>query len=220
LSRHITLDSDGRLFDGYYASKRGGPPKEIPWANGAPHPMLVPWLAAATAPPDERNSALIVGSGLGDDAEAVAALGWNVTAFDVSPEAIAWTRERFPDSTVNYQTEDLFRLPGSWSGKFDLVVEVFTVQALPVTRRQATIDAICDTLAVDGELVVVALTRDINTPLRGRPWPLSASELASFGDRYLVESARDTKPAESPDQPGRVRLSLTRPQSRPSKRST
>lgn len=203
-------DPDGQLFDDIYASMRGSDPAAVPWAHGKPHPMFAPWLAGADPPAGERNRALIVGSGLGDDAEAVASLGWDVTAFDVSSHAIAWTRERFPESKVSYRVEDVFALPKEWHRAFDLVVEIHTVQALPVTRRQATIAAIADTVAPGGELVVVAITRDVHVPLRGRPWPLTLAELASFEQYGLVEHHRLTEPPTSPDRPGRVRVSFVR----------
>ena len=56
----------------------------------------------------------MVACGLGDDAEALAAAGWRVTAFDISPAAIAWCRERFPASPVDYQVQDLSAVPSSW----------------------------------------------------------------------------------------------------------
>ena len=204
-------DPDGQLFDDVYSSTRGADPASVPWAHGEPHPMFASWLASAKPPRGDRTQALIVGSGLGDDAEAVAALGWDVTAFDLSPHAIAWARERFPESKVSYQVEDLFALPEEWHRAFDLVVEIHTVQALPVTRRQATIAAIADTVAPGGELVVVAITRDIRVPLRGRPWPLSPAELASFERYGLREHHRLMEQPASADHPGRVRVSFTRP---------
>ncbi|WP_313934260.1 MULTISPECIES: hypothetical protein [Nostocaceae] len=39
---------------------------------------------------------------MGDDAEAPAKLGFEVTAFDISPTAISWCQQWFPDSSVNY----------------------------------------------------------------------------------------------------------------------
>lgn len=205
-------DPDGQLFDDVYASMRGADPASVPWAHGKPHPMFASWLAGAKPPRGDRTRALIVGSGLGDDAEAVAALGWNVTAFDVSSHAIAWARERFPESKVSYRIEDVFALPEEWHRAFDLVVEIHTVQALPVTRRQATVAAIADTVAPGGELVVVAITRDVHVPLRGRPWPLTSAELASFERYGLREDQRLTEQPESADHPGRVRVSFIRPE--------
>lgn len=57
-------------------------------------PSLVHWLVKNLG---EGLSAVVVGCGLGDDAEALAAAGFAVTAFDVSGSAIAWAKERFPN---------------------------------------------------------------------------------------------------------------------------
>ena len=57
-------------------------------------------------PSASEQKALIIGCGLGDDAEALAKLGFEVTAFDISTSAIAWCQQRFPDSTVNYLVAD------------------------------------------------------------------------------------------------------------------
>lgn len=204
------IDPDGMVFDGYYASVRGRAPEAIPWAHGAPHPMFAPWLAQAKPPKKTANQALIVGSGLGDDAEAVAALGWHVTAFDISEHAITWARERFPDSLVDYQVANLFDLSPGWRQRFDLVIEIYTVQALPVTRRQRTIAAISDLVGANGELVIVALTRSVQVPLRGRPWQLTDAELESFKRYGLVEIGRQLDQPKSQEGPGLVRLSLQR----------
>lgn len=206
------FDIDGRLFDEVYANAHGKDPASIPWIHARPHPLLAAWLDQ----PEVRNAdhtgqrALVVGTGLGDDAIALANHGWQVTAFDYSPHAISWSRERFPDSNVDWRVENVFALPESWRGRFDLVLEVHTIQALPVTRRQATIQAITDTVAMGGTLIVVTMTRDIRQPLRGRPWPLTEQELRSIERHGLSEVDRVTIPAGTPEQPGRVRATFQR----------
>ncbi len=202
-----TNDPDGRLFDDVYAQFRGKDPTRVPWANARTHPLFASWLYSETARDLNIGGqrALVIGSGLGDDANALAALGWEVTAFDYSPHAIEWARQRFPDARVDWQVADLFALPGSWRRAFDLVVEVHTIQALPVTRRQETIRAITDPLALGGSLVVVALTRDVRDPLRGRPWPLTTLEVTSIERHGVVETDRVIESPRGPGQPGRVR---------------
>ncbi len=202
-----TNDPDGRLFDDIYAQLRGKDPATVPWTNAEPHPLFASWLRGET----KRGlviggqRALVIGSGLGDDANALAALGYAVTAFDYSPHAIDWARQRFPDAQVDWHVADLFALPESWRREFDLVVEVYTIQALPVTRRQDTIRAITDTVAPGGSLVMVALTRDVRDPLRARPWPLTEQEVASIERHGVVETDRVVEPPRAAGQPGRVR---------------
>ncbi len=93
---------------------------------------------------------LVVGCGLGDDAEYLSKLGANVTAFDLSQTAIDWCHQRFPDSKVNYQAVDLFTAPADWKLSFDLVVEIYTIQALPANIRPHAIESIGNFVAPNG----------------------------------------------------------------------
>ena len=65
---------------------------EVPWARMEPHPKMVEWIASN---PDVQGSALVVGCGLGDDAEWLSSVGFDVTAFDISRSSIEWCREGF-----------------------------------------------------------------------------------------------------------------------------
>jgi SAM-dependent methyltransferase len=206
MSHTPPTDPDARLFDEYYAASRGADVRAVPWAHGAAHPFLHQWLERADTPPAGRNRALVIASGLGDDAEALAARGWQVTAFDASETAIAWTRERFPDSPVDYHVADLFALPPEWTAAFDLVVEIHTIQALPPTRRQRVIARIASTVAPGGTLFVVTFLRDARTPTTGRPWPLTKREVASIGRHGMIETARHI----ADDHPGRLNVVFER----------
>ena len=55
--------------------------------------------------------AVVVGAGLGADAEHLVQHGWRTVAFDVSPAAVRLARQRHPDSQVAYQVADLLALP-------------------------------------------------------------------------------------------------------------
>lgn len=148
----------------------------VPWANLKPFPLLVEWL-------DDRGSglsgaALVIGSGYGDDAEELARRGFAVSAFDLSPTAIERTHERFPESSVDYRVADLFDLPAEWRERFDLVVEIRTLQSLPIEERAAAAAAIAATVAPGGRLWLFALGRDAHLRGETRPWPVTPEELA------------------------------------------
>ena len=69
-------------FEAVYQTA-GDDPAQIPWADLAAHPLLAAWLADVPSPaPGAR--ALDVGCGLGDNAAALAAKGWQTTGFDLS----------------------------------------------------------------------------------------------------------------------------------------
>jgi 2-polyprenyl-3-methyl-5-hydroxy-6-metoxy-1,4-benzoquinol methylase len=174
-------DPDAAFFAQRYASG------DAPWAQCRPRPALVQWLD--TRPDRPGTSALVVACGYGDDAEELARRGYRVRAFDVVPAAIARCRERFPRSPVDYRVADLFDLPAGWAGGHDLVVEIQTIQSLPLDRRAATVAAIAATVAPGGELFVRAAGRGDAEPVHGRPWPVSRAELRGFTDHGLREES-------------------------------
>jgi len=151
----------------------------IPWADLRPHPGFDHWLTFADTSKLGRRAA-VVGCGLGDDAEALATRGFEVTGFDVSPSAIDWAKKRFPDSRVGYHVADLFSLPAEWKRRFDLIVEVYTLQALPADVRPAAIEAVAELTAPGGTLVVVCRARESEEPATGPPWHLTREELYAF----------------------------------------
>lgn len=173
-------------FEALYR-QAGGDPAQVPWADLAPHPALVAWLDRAGDL--ARARAVVVGCGLGDDAEEVARRGARVTAFDVSPAAVAWCRARFPGSPVDYQVGDLLDPPPTWREAFDLVVEVYTLQALPAALRARAARGVADLVAPGGRAVVVCRGRDEGEEVEGPPWPLARSDLAPFVEAGLREVA-------------------------------
>src|SRR4051794_34606936 len=129
-----------------------------PWNSAAPRALLAQWTARRGVRGEGRR-AVVVGCGLGADAEHVAGLGFATVAFDLSATAIRRARELHPGSPVDYVVADLLALPDRWRGAFDLVVECWTVQALPDPPRGAAIAAIAGLVAPGGTLIVVAHAR-------------------------------------------------------------
>lgn len=161
-----------------------------------------------------RHGPLVVGCGVGDDAEELARRGCTVTAFDVSPTAIKLCRERFPGSAVDYVVADLLQAPNDWTRSFRLVIEIRTLQSLPVSRRRQAVLAIADMVAPGGRVFVRCVGRRESEPLGPRPWPMSRGELRWFSDAGLDTIAFEESVAEDrrsrfftatyrrPEQPG------------------
>jgi SAM-dependent methyltransferase len=169
----------------------------IPWASLQPMPALIGWLDRQ--PPASRQTALVVACGLGDDAEEVSRRGYQVTAFDLVPAAIAHCRARFPGSAVDYQVADVFALPIRWHQSFDLVVEVRTLQSLPVPQRPRVAASMAGTVAPGGRIFVHGLARRDDEPPGRRPWPISPQDLTAFTRAGLTETEMTVQPA-SPGQ--------------------
>jgi SAM-dependent methyltransferase len=147
----------------------------VPWDQPAPSGGLD---SAGLAGGDGKR-ALVVGCGLGRDAEFVAGLGYATTAFDISPTAVRDARTRHHGSPVDYQVADLLSPPPSWAQAFDLVVESNTVQALPRSLRAPATAAVASFVAPGGTLLVLAAALD-SPGSDGPPWPLTREEVSAF----------------------------------------
>lgn len=170
-------------FERLYAAAEDGN-ATVPWDRGAPHRLLVPWTQRRDL--DGRGKrALVVGCGLGADAEYIASLGYETVAFDISASAIRAAQKRFPNSPVTYLTADLLNPPDDWRAAFDLVVESQTVQALPKELHQEAIVNSGIFVAPGGTLLVLAAAGRDDTPVSGPPWPLTRSEIDSFAANGL-----------------------------------
>jgi SAM-dependent methyltransferase len=179
------------MFESIYV-RAGDDLDAIPWARLAPSPALLAWLEDLAT--RAGASALVVGCGLGDDAEELSRRGLATTAFDVSPTAIERCRERFPDTAVEYLVADVFELPHSWTRAYDVIVEIRTLQSLPPGTRQEAARSIGETLAPGGQMLVVAYIRPDGRRVGGPPWPVTEAELATFEHAGLRRERFDDEP--------------------------
>ena len=194
------------FFEPLYVAAAAGQ-GEVPWDRGGPHPLVAAWAAEVEG---AGRSALVVGSGLGADAELLAQRGFDVVAFDVSPTAVTSTRERCPDSPVDYRVANLLEPPAQWRHAFDLVLESLTVQSMPPEFHADAIANVARTVAPGGTLVVVATARDEAAGVPdGPPWPLTRAEVESFAtDGLAIVQIEDIR---RPGVPARWRARFERP---------
>jgi len=185
----------------------------VPWADLGPNPHLTDW-AAREHPGWRDQRLLVVGCGLGDDAEFLAGAGADVTAFDLSPTAIDWCRRRFRDSRVTWLVADLFEPPAAWRRRFDFVFEAYTLQSLAAGLRAAAVDAIAAFIAPGGQLLLVARGREPDAPAPSVPWPLTRREVEAVTTRGLDLVRFEDYDEAGAASPRRFRALFRRPSGR------
>jgi hypothetical protein len=163
----------------------------VPWADLAANPYLVEWLGSPEARASGK-SCLVVGCGLGDDAEALSAAGFDVVAFDISRTAIEACRSRFPASRVAYAVADVLAPPPSWTLRFDLVFESYTLQVLPPAARSVAMAALASLVSPRGRLFLLCRAREREEPEGQLPWPLTREELEALREQGLRELSLET----------------------------
>lgn len=180
----MTSDDPTRWFEDLYRDAAGDMGK-IPWADRRPNRMLVSWLERES-PRGTGRRCIVVGCGLGDDAELLSRHGYNVVAFDIAPTAIDWAKKRFPSTRVDYRVIDLFNISDGLVGTGDLVFESYTVQALPASFRDQAVSSIASLVRERGQLLLLARGRDADDLLPDRPpYPLTIGDVQSFENHGL-----------------------------------
>ena len=194
-------------FDRLYAEGRAGD-VSMPWDRTDPHPLLREW-AETTGLDGTGRRAVVVGCGLGADAAYLTTLGFEVLGFDLSATAIEVAQERHGGTGAAFRVADLLALPAEWVRAFDLVVEIFTVQALPDPPRTEAVHAIAGLVAPEGTLLAVAFRKDGDEPAtEGPPFALTRAQVTGLavdglglveiealpGERWRAEFRRSAEP--------------------------
>jgi len=151
--------------------------ENIPWDWKEPHPFLVEWVEGISNP----GKALVVGCGLGEDASFLSREGWEVTAFDISESAVSWAKQLHEGLEINWAVADLLNLPESWNGKFDLVLEVHILQAIPLDIREQAAPLLAPLVSNGGKLVCIGRLEDGEQSQEGPPWPLTIDFIEKIG---------------------------------------
>ena len=186
VAEHLARGDATGWFDVVYSNAAGNADR-VPWARSEARPTLKKWLEQQPKSDEAIKRALVVGCGLGDDAEILAAHGYSVTAFDISATAIEWSRRRFPNSKVDYVVGDLLNPDPNWIGAFDLVVEVYNIQALPAELRRRAGASVALTVAPAGTLLVICVGMEVRGERSGPPWPFTPTELHYFETNGLQQ---------------------------------
>ena len=182
----------------------------MPWDRTDPHDLLADHVEGRDG---TGHRAVVVGAGYGADAEHLASLGYETTAFDISPAAVdrgPASATRTARSTTGSPT--CSTCPRTCVGAFDLVVEIYTVQALHGSLREGAVSGVRRLVAPGGTLFVVQIVRDDDEEVGPEPpWLLDRAEMAALAGDGLVAESLDRLP--NPDRPearDRWRMVLTR----------
>jgi len=205
----LAADDPTGWFERLYTAAAEGR-AEVPWDRGTPHRLLVEWADRHRVEGRGRR-ALVVGCGLGEDAEFLAARGFDAVGFDVSATAIQTARARHPGSHVDYRTADLLAPPTEWDQAYDLVLESLTVQSLPPDTRPTTIANVRRFVRFGGTLLVVAFADVGGEEDDGPPWPLDRSAIESFGADGLTAVRIEDLPDPASPTVHRWRAEFHRP---------
>jgi SAM-dependent methyltransferase len=198
-ARELAAEFEGRgetlgWFEALY-KESGGDAGLIPWGDLTPNRFFRAF-AESTGLGGDGRSALVVGCGLGDDARYLHDLGFRVTAFDISPTAIEWAKRLHAGLGINFEARDLFHPRPEWIGAFEFVLEVYTIQPLPLELRSRVIESIASFVAPGGTLVVVTRGREDDEEPAELPWPASRGELAHFEHLGLRQQSFRTMPGD------------------------
>ena len=174
----------------------------VPWDDGGTNPHLLAWLERECVD-GQGKRALEIGCGTGDGARALAERGFQVDAFDLSPSAIQIAKERNSHPSITFGARDMTAPHPDLRGKFDLVVEVYTLQAIQEGPRKILSARLPEFVAPGGTLLVVCRARDPEEEADGPPWPLTETELraiAPAGGPLTLHSLERFADGENPSK--------------------
>jgi SAM-dependent methyltransferase len=194
-------------FDAVYRAGIAGS-GAIPWEDGQPNPLFVEWLdrsAHDVVRPGARIA--VVGCGFGHDAKALLMRGYDVTAFDLSPAAIEHAKRLHGEWASSFCVADLFNLPSRWKRRFDLIVEIYTIQSMPPDTRRQSIAAIESLLHPHGSMFLLCRASDHPVSIdEGPPWALTVDDLRDLAASISYEPIEGIELLVDEETPPRRRL--------------
>jgi SAM-dependent methyltransferase len=130
-----------------------------PWDRGAPNPQLAAWLDSKALEPCRI---LVPGCGSGHEVAVLAQRGFDVTALDYAPAAIALTKERIERDGARATLVEADALTWQAPARFDAIYEQTCLCALHPDRWRRYADRLAEWLAPRGSLF--ALFMQVSRP--------------------------------------------------------
>lgn len=165
---------------------RGG---RTPWDLGGVPPPLHEFLHQQPA----GGRALVPGCGSGYEVQAFHEAGWQVTAIDFAPAAVALARTILGPLGANVRLADFFA--DDFGSEFDVIYERTFLCSLPPARWPEFAARVAALLRSNGYLAGVFFYGEEPEP---PPFPLRQAEAATlFGQRFALTEDRPVPPAQS-----------------------
>ena len=149
---------------------------DTPWDHGYASPPLRVFLK--THPLEGR--VLVPGCGTGHDVRLLAKHGASVLGLDVAPLALEKARSAPAVGDEQYALVDFLKLPVSYNGQFDAVVEHTCLCALDHTNREAYAISVRQALKPDGNYLAVFYREVFDYNGNDPPHPISSDEIAAL----------------------------------------
>jgi len=180
------VDQPG-YWDRIYSESENNSPG---WNLGVPNDEFV-WQLANALPQIKPGRLVVLGCGYGHDAAFFAEKGFEVTAVDFSPLAVAGARKNLEAKGLKAEVleADVFRLPSRLDGRFDYVVEHTCFCAIHPSRRAEFATVAHRLLNPGGQLLGLFY---FHQKEGGPPWNTTPDEVrrafepAGFDCRILV----------------------------------
>lgn len=174
------MDDYAARFEQVYRDA-GADHARIPWAHAHPNDALIPWLnveAPSLVRPGGR--VVVIGCGLGHDVIELLHRGYDATGFDICQSAIDGAMKLHPRYAERFQQADLLDPPPRFRHRFDLAVDVHTLQSVPPGLWAPMAGAMAELLGPHGVMVSICRGRPDDVPLEqveGPPFSLTPADL-------------------------------------------
>lgn len=173
---------------------------DTPWEKGAAHPALVEFLKRSPV----RGQVLVPGCGTGHDVRALAATADEVVGLDIAPSAIARAKAHPAVGGERYQLADLFALPPSLRGSFDVVFEHTCFCAIDPSLREKYAAAVAGALKPGGHLLAIFyLDPGLDPGESGPPFGVTKAELDAFFSQHFTPLGEWVPDTTYPGRDGR-----------------
>jgi len=163
---------------------------DTPWDKGAPSPALLGLMEAQPRffKPRSNTTAKVIipGCGYGHDAPPFLNRGFDVTGLDISDLALQGAQQRYGKSQhLHWLHADLFDLPETLLGNYDIVWEHTCYCAIPTEMRAQYVAAMLSLLKPNAYFIGIFYTDTGNKNNDGPPFQTSRQEVFELFDQHF-----------------------------------